>query len=118
MSEELEDFVPENMRQLRRPDPNKAGSPRGELPGWAVAGILGLVLLAVCLLTLVFVPDAMGIVLMLCVGVPVYFLPTMVAIRVEHHNSTAIAALNLLLGWTFLGWALALVWALTKPKRG
>jgi Superinfection immunity protein len=29
-------------------------------------------------------------------------------------NSSAIVALNLLLGWTFVGWVVALVWALTS----
>jgi hypothetical protein len=29
-------------------------------------------------------------------------------------NASAIIALNLLLGWTFLGWVIALVWALKK----
>ncbi|HHQ4729104.1 TPA: superinfection immunity protein [Aeromonas veronii] len=30
-----------------------------------------------------------------------------------HRNATAIAALNLLLGWTVLGWIGSLVWSLT-----
>lgn len=42
-----------------------------------------------------------------------YFLPSMVAAG-RHHNSTAaIIALNLLLGWTGLGWIASLVWSLT-----
>jgi hypothetical protein len=31
----------------------------------------------------------------------------------RHHNRSAIIALNLLLGWTILGWITALVWSLT-----
>lgn len=46
--------------------------------------------------------------------VPVYVLPAAVALKLRHHNAQAIVALNLLLGWTFLGWAAALVWALTR----
>ena len=42
-----------------------------------------------------------------------YFIPAVVALSRNHHQSGAIFALNLLLGWTFLGWAAALVWALT-----
>jgi hypothetical protein len=42
-----------------------------------------------------------------------YFLPAIVASRRKHHNSGAIFALNLLLGWTVLGWIVALVWACT-----
>ncbi len=43
----------------------------------------------------------------------VYFLPTVIAACRGHHNAPAIFALNLLLGWTLLGWVVAAVWALT-----
>jgi hypothetical protein len=45
-------------------------------------------------------------------GLVVYFLPTMVGFR--KRNAGAIFALNLLLGWTLVGWVVSLVWALTK----
>ncbi len=44
-----------------------------------------------------------------------YFLPGIIAIRRKHHNDTAILVLNLLLGWTVLGWIAALIWSLTSP---
>jgi hypothetical protein len=40
-----------------------------------------------------------------------YFFPTIVALLRDHHKLSAIAVLNFLLGWTFLGWVAALVWA-------
>jgi len=43
-----------------------------------------------------------------------YFIPTMVASNGKHKNTKAIFVLNLFLGWTFLGWIFALVWACTK----
>jgi len=43
-----------------------------------------------------------------------YFLPTFIGRRKA--NAAAIFALNLFLGWTFLGWALALVWACTQDS--
>lgn len=43
--------------------------------------------------------------------IAIYFVPTFVA--GNHKNKGAIFALNLLLGWTLLGWVAALVWALT-----
>lgn len=46
-----------------------------------------------------------------------YFLPTLVASRRDHPQQNAIALLNLLLGWTFLGWIAALVWAATAVER-
>lgn len=45
----------------------------------------------------------------------IYFLPSIVGSR--HHNAGAIFVLNLFLGWTFLGWVIALVWACTKPAE-
>lgn len=47
------------------------------------------------------------------VAIGVYFIPSFVAGGRNHRNANAILALNLLLGWTFLGWAIALIWALT-----
>lgn len=44
-----------------------------------------------------------------------YFLPALVAQRRARSNTKAIFALNLLLGWTFIGWVIALVWSLTGP---
>ena len=46
-----------------------------------------------------------------------YFAPTIVAGLRKHHNAMAIGALNLLLGWTVIGWIAALVWALTAVRR-
>lgn len=43
-----------------------------------------------------------------------YFLPAYIARRRRHRNGPAIFVLNLFLGWTFLGWVLALVWAYTS----
>jgi hypothetical protein len=43
----------------------------------------------------------------------VYFVPTIIASRARKRNLTAIAALNILAGWTVIGWIIALVWALT-----
>ncbi len=45
-----------------------------------------------------------------------YVLPAIIAYRRAHHQRMAIAALNLLLGWTGLGWVAALVWALTAVR--
>jgi len=43
-----------------------------------------------------------------------YFLPWVIALLRSHRNSTAIFVLNLLLGWTFIGWVVALVWSFTN----
>jgi len=46
----------------------------------------------------------------------IYFLPSFIALFRNHHDFAAIAALNLFLGWTFLGWVVALCWALTQVR--
>ncbi|MEN0652416.1 MULTISPECIES: type VI secretion system-associated protein TagO [Hyphobacterium] len=50
--------------------------------------------------------------LLLCL----YLLPAIVASARRHHNAGAIFLLNLLLGWTFLGWVIALVWSATATR--
>jgi hypothetical protein len=42
----------------------------------------------------------------------VYFIPSVCAS--EKKNFSSIFALNLFLGWTFIGWVVALVWGLSK----
>lgn len=46
-----------------------------------------------------------------------YFIPSVVAYKVKHRNMTAIIVLNIFAGWTFVGWVVALVWALTKNEK-
>jgi hypothetical protein len=46
-------------------------------------------------------------------GIAIYLLPVSIAASRSHPNTMAIAALNILLGWTMLGWIASLVWALT-----
>lgn len=46
----------------------------------------------------------------------IYFLPAMIAIARTHHQRFAIGALNLLLGWTVLGWIVSIVWSFTATK--
>ena len=45
-----------------------------------------------------------------------YMFPTIVAVVKSRKNTAAIATLNLFLGWTFLGWLAALIWAVTEGK--
>jgi len=43
-----------------------------------------------------------------------YFLPTFLSSN--KRNAGAIFLVNLLLGWTFIGWVVALVWAVSYEK--
>jgi hypothetical protein len=60
---------------------------------------------------------ALPFILLACI--PIYFVPTIVANRRGHNQRLAILMLNIFLGWTLLGWVVALVWACTtdvSPK--
>ncbi|HEY1658010.1 MAG TPA: superinfection immunity protein [Candidatus Sulfotelmatobacter sp.] len=41
-----------------------------------------------------------------------YFLPTIIAFARSKRDTMAILVLNFFLGWTMIGWIVALVWAL------
>lgn len=53
----------------------------------------------------------------LMVFVVLYFLPAFVAYKRNHNNFAAITALNLLAGFTFLGWVASMVWAWSSNVR-
>jgi DNA-directed RNA polymerase subunit RPC12/RpoP len=53
------------------------------------------------------------LILFLLIGLLFYMMPTIIAWYRKHPNLPAIGALNLLLGWLFVGWVAALVWAFT-----
>jgi hypothetical protein len=55
---------------------------------------------------------------MLAVGIFIfiYFLPAIIAYNRNHHNSTSIFLLNLLLGWSGIGWIAAIIWAFTAVQ--
>lgn len=46
-----------------------------------------------------------------------YFPPTIVAWARNHPNRVSIFLLNLLLGWTVIGWVAALIWSASAIRR-
>ncbi len=52
--------------------------------------------------------------LIFVVGFVMYFFPAMLGGK--KRDAVAILALNFFLGWTFIGWVVALVWALTEDS--
>ncbi|MDY0884999.1 superinfection immunity protein [Dongia soli] len=46
-----------------------------------------------------------------------YLLPYFLADRRSHPNATAIFFLTVLFGWTGLGWAIALLWAVSARSK-
>ena len=49
--------------------------------------------------------------ILLAIAVYLYFIPAIVASKKKRQDEMAIFVLNLFLGWTFIGWVVALVWA-------
>jgi hypothetical protein len=45
-----------------------------------------------------------------------YFLPALIASSRHVHERVAITLLNVFLGWTFIGWIVALIWAIAAPR--
>jgi hypothetical protein len=123
VKDELQDFVPENLQSKRvyrgfesfkSSQQQSRASSKAALICIALGGIAALGFFVA--LSAGYGPEALGFLASLIIGLPVYFLPTILASK--HRNQTAIFALNLLLGWTLLGWVVALVWALYKDKPG
>lgn len=55
-----------------------------------------------------------------CIGIAsllFYFLPSFVAGMRGHQNTPAVVVLNIFLGWTFVGWVVALVWSFTAVEN-
>jgi hypothetical protein len=61
--------------------------------------------------------QAIGATILIVILGFLYLLPGLIAWNRHHHNDIAILLLNILLGWTILGWIIALVWALTVPQN-
>jgi len=62
--------------------------------------------------------DAAAGALVVLVSLSVYFIPTIIAASRGHRNVGPIVAINVLLGWTFVGWIGAFIWSLTwQPKE-
>ena len=51
------------------------------------------------------------IIVAIIIGIPLYFLPAIIAYNRKHSNKGTILLLDFLIGWTFLGWVGCLVWA-------
>jgi Superinfection immunity protein len=57
---------------------------------------------------------ALGLGALLAILFIPYWIPTIVAFVRKHPSKGAILALNFFFGWTFIGWVLCLVWALSN----
>jgi hypothetical protein len=112
-----------------KPEPigEKTIKTRKSVPGYIIG--IGLSVLAFCLLggLLYSTGNLSGFIigfLQLAAGfailgfvIFVYSLPYYCACKYERNNRNAIGLLNFLLGWTVLGWVVALVWSAMEDKE-
>ena len=64
-----------------------------------------------------FLLEPIEIFLLVIVSIVVYFIPTVVAIYRNVKNLVPIALLNLLLGFTYVFWVGALIWAIMDKQK-
>lgn len=59
-----------------------------------------------------------GCITLLVASLLLYFIPTIVAVKRKHLQKIPIILINILLGWSLIGWIVALIWACmeSKPK--
>lgn len=57
----------------------------------------------------------MGSILFGAIALAIYFLPSIIGYN--HRNANSICLLNLFLGWTVIGWIVAMIWAVSEDKK-
>jgi len=62
-----------------------------------------------------YTPDPRWVLLAIVVIPPLYFVPSIMAANKSHPHGTAIFLVNLLLGWTVVGWLACLIWEANAP---
>jgi hypothetical protein len=50
-------------------------------------------------------------------GAMLYFAPTLIALLRGHPNMAPIVVVNFFLGWSLIGWVVALAWAFTAQEK-
>ncbi len=50
------------------------------------------------------------------VVIAAYFLPAVIALGRNHPNGIAISIVNLFLGWTLIGWVVAMAWSVSAER--
>jgi len=47
----------------------------------------------------------------------IYLFPSMIAGKRDHHAFTGIFLINILVGWTVIGWIVCLIWAYSRVEK-
>jgi len=90
---------------------------KGIYPPFVIIGVfVALVIVAMLYDASGDVIRIVGGLLLFIAGVLVYFLPSLIADKRKHHNKLPIFLVNLILGWSLLGWIAALIWSVMAVK--
>src|SRR5262245_57764754 len=81
-----------------------------------IVALIVLIGLVIVVRVLPYLVAAMGIGLLIAVLFVPYWIPTIVAFVRKHPSKGGVFALNLFFGWTFVGWVVSLVWALSSSQ--
>jgi T4 superinfection immunity protein len=93
-----------------RPDPNRATLLWVAIP-------VGTLIILISIWAGTLVPDLGVIVFAILVVIAViYYVPTIIAYVRRRPDLASIALFNVFLGWTIIGWIIAMVWCFRKPK--
>ena len=57
------------------------------------------------------------VIIYIVIFICLYLLPGIIAYKKERKNKLAILWATILLGWTGIGWIIALIWALTSEEK-
>ena len=64
---------------------------------------------------IIAVPSGSGFVILIATFI--YFIPSLIAHRKKKRDFTPILLINIFLGWTLIGWVVALIWAVSSEKK-
>lgn len=59
----------------------------------------------------------MEIIIAIIIGIFAYFFPTVLAYSKKKRSKASVFVLNFFLGWTLIGWIVALIWAVNKDEE-
>ena len=107
--EEIEEI--EEEERIRAEARLKYSRKKEKLPTSSITKVIGVILVILLILSIYF---KQPLVLFFAFIPIVYFIPAIIGYEKQKENAQAILLLNLFLGWTFIGWIIALVWAHTK----
>lgn len=99
-----------------RPRPKGSGAQQAAWIAVVGLGVIG----AICLVGLFGAGGAASGALyvgLLLGGLALYFAPFLVARKRKHPRLESIAVVNFFLGWTLVGWVVALAWACAEPAK-